>query len=107
MMSNAEKVDLLKKLYGESDDTDGVLSAFLDVAGKIIIARAFPYDNTQSQVPEKYENLQIQIAVYLMSKRGAEGETTHTENGVTRHFGAADIPPTMLSQITPFVGTIS
>ena len=43
-------------------------------------------------------------AVYLLNKRGAEGETAHSENGISRSYESADIPESMLSGIIPFAG---
>ena len=49
---------------------------------------------------------QIQIAAYLISKRGAEGETQRTENGIRHHWGSADVPEAMIKHITPFCGVV-
>jgi hypothetical protein len=51
--------------------------------------------------------LQCEIAAYLLNKRGAEGQTSHTENGITRNYGGADVPESMLSSIIPRVGVMS
>ena len=50
---------------------------------------------------EKYITLQIEIAVFLYNKLGAEGEKTHTENGVARTYENSHIPDSLLNQITP------
>lgn len=83
-------------------DTDATVLVFLDIAAKKIIARAYPYDNTVTAVPPQYETLQAEIAAYLMNKRGAEGETSHTENGITRQYQSADVPSSMMNIIVPF-----
>ncbi len=87
-------------------DTDATVLVFLDIAAKKIIARAYPYDNTVTAVPPQYETLQAEIAAYLMNKRGAEGQVTHTENGLQRQYENADVPYSMLKTITPFCGSI-
>ena len=38
---------------------------------------------------------------------GSEGQTSHTENGITRQYESADVPASMLKTITPHVGTFS
>lgn len=43
----------------------------------------------------------------MLNKRGAEGQTSHTENGVTRQYESADVPSSMLKAITPYCGVIS
>lgn len=104
-MTDGEKLVLLKAMVGGSD-TDDVLSAYLKLAGMKIVARAFPYDETAHEVPEKYQVLQCEIAAYLLNKRGAEGETQHSENGISRIYENADIPASMLRPVTPYCGVI-
>lgn len=71
-MTDAEKLAALKAMVGTSD-TDEVLSTYLKLSGNKIITKAFPYDDTMTEVPTKYEYLQIEIAAYMLNKRGAEG----------------------------------
>lgn len=86
----------------EDRDTDATVLIFLDIAGKKIIKRAYPFDNTVTDVPLEYQTLQAEIAAYLMNKRGAEGETSHTENGITRQYQSADVPSSMMNIIVPY-----
>lgn len=104
-MTDTEKLTYLRAMVGGSD-TDEVLSTYLVVAGKKIIARAYPYDDTVTEVPDKYDTLQCEIAAYLLNKRGAEGQTQHTENGISRQYENADIPSSMLKVVTPHCGVI-
>ena len=95
---------LLSSMTGESDDT--VLSAYLALAQMIIMNRLYPYQYTtpEAPVPSRYYDLQIRIAAYHLNKRGAEQETMHVENGITRMYEAADTPASLLSEITPYAG---
>lgn len=104
-MTKAEKLQLLKAMVGESD-TEEVLLAYLNVAGSKILNRAYPYGSEEDEVPARYEYLQCEIAAYLLNKRGAEGQLIHSENGIARTYGSADVPPAMLSAVTPIVGVI-
>ena len=104
-MTDTEKLTYLRAMVGGSD-TDEVLSTYLMVAGKKIIARAYPYDDTVTEVPDKYDTLQCEIAAYLLNKRGAEGQTQHTENGISRQYENADVPSSMLKVVTPHCGVI-
>lgn len=104
-MTDTEKLTYLRAMVGGSD-TDEVLSTYLVVAGKKIIARAYPYDDTVTEVPDKYNTLQCEIAAYLLNKRGAEGQTQHTENGISRQYENADVPSSMLKVVTPHCGVI-
>ena len=104
-MSQMEKLQLLKAMVGESD-TEEVLLAYLNIAGQKILNRAFPYGTEETEVPKRYDYLQCEIAAYLLNKRGAEGQTGHNENGISRTYESADVPESLLGAITPCVGVI-
>lgn len=104
-MTDVEKLAVLKGMVGGSD-TDEVLSAYLTLAGGKILAKAYPYNSEVTEVPSQYHYLQIEIAAYMLNKRGAEGQTSHTENGITRQYENADVPASMLKAITPYCGVI-
>lgn len=102
-MTDVEKLTALRAMVGGSD-ADEVLSAYLFLAGRKILAKAYPYDPDVIEVPVQYEALQCEIAAYLLNKRGAEGQTSHSENGISRTYENADVPASMLSTIVPHCG---
>lgn len=104
-MTIDEKLTVLKVMVGGSD-TNEVLSTYLNLAGSKIIAKAYPYDSEVTEVPTQYHNLQIEIAAYMLNKRGAEGQLSHTENGISRTYENADVPSSMLKSIVPYCGTM-
>ena len=59
-----------------------------------------------TEVPEQYGFTQVEIAVYLLNKRGAEGQTAHSENGISRSYEDGDVPPTLLRDIVPFAAVM-
>jgi hypothetical protein len=108
-MTEVEKLSLLRIMVGqpnEGDWEDDVLISYLATAGQKIINRAYPYDDTVTEVPRRYGYLQCEIANYLLNKRGAEGQTAHSENGVNRSYESADVPESMLSEVIPHVGVL-
>ena len=104
-MKQAEKLTLLKAMVGSSD-TDDVLLAYLDIAGGKILNRAYPFGTDETTVPTRYDFLQCEIAAYLLNKRGAEGQTGHSENGISRSYESADVPESLLGAVTPMVGVL-
>ena len=104
-MTQAEKLKLLKAMVGESDSEE-VLLAYLNIAGSKIINRAYPFGTDEPEVPTRYDFLQCEIAAYLLNKRGAEGQTGHSENGISRSYESADVPESMLGAVTPCVGVL-
>ncbi len=104
-MTNDEKITALKAMVGDTD-TDDVLLVYLKMAGQKIINRAYPYKPDIAEVPPQYDTLQVEIAAYMLNKRGAEGQLSHSENGTSRSYENGDIPVSMLKQVTPYVGII-
>lgn len=104
-MTQEEKLTALKSMVGNSDP-DEVLSTYLDFAGSKILAKAYPYQNDVTEVPVQYAHLQVEIAAYMLNKRGAEGQTSHTENGISRSYENGDIPSSMLKAVIPYCGVI-
>ena len=104
-MTQAEKLQLLKAMVGESD-TEEVLLTYLNIAGRKILNRAYPYGTDETIVPPRYDFLQCEIAAYLLNKRGAEGQTSHSENGISRSYESADVPESLIGAVMPFCGVI-
>lgn len=107
-MTDAEKVAFVRTIgdFPETD-TDAVLSAYLTIAKTEIMNRAYPYGYTdETPFPSKYDMKQCKIAVYMLNKRGAEGQLSHSENGISRSYGGSDLPVDMLSDIVPFCSSI-
>ena len=109
-MTELEKLALCRAMVGQPSDSDDwsddVLVSYLAIAGQKILNRAYPYDDTISEVPRRYGFLQCEIATYLLNKRGAEGETSHSENGISRGYENADVPDSMLSDVIPHCGLV-
>lgn len=104
-MTQEEKLTALKAMVGSSD-SDEVLSTYLSFAGSKILAKAYPYRNDVTEIPTQYAYLQVEIAAYMLNKRGAEGQTSHTENGVSRGYENGDVPSSMLKSVIPCCGVI-
>lgn len=103
-MTSADKLKMLKAMTGEADEE--VLSTYLSIAGNKVLRRAYPYDDAVIEVPDRYAYTQLEIAVYLMNKRGAEGQTAHSENGISRSYEDGDVPPSLLREIVPCASLI-
>lgn len=103
-MTTDEKISIVSLMADEKDEK--TLLAYLNLAKSAVLRRAYPFDTAKTEVPLQYEQAEIEIAVYLLNKRGAEGEQSHSENGVSRSYESAGIPPSMLSAIIPMVGVL-
>ena len=103
-MTSAEKQSLLISMTGDTDEK--TLLGYLSLAGGKILRRAFPFDDTVCEVPERYACLQVEIAAYLLQKRGAEGQTAHSENGISRSYEDGDVPPSLLRDVVPYASLV-
>lgn len=105
-MTDEEKLATLRKMLDDSDTTsDDTANTYLAAAEKAVINLAYPFgDVSEKTMPERYEYEQIEIAAYMLNKRGAEGETAHTEGGTSRTFETGDIPISLRARITAYAG---
>ena len=103
-MIEAEKLAMLQSMTGETDQN--LLSTYLTLAKGVVISKAFPFGTGEEEIPRPYQSIQVEIAAFMLNKRGAEGETAHSENGVSRSYEDGDIPPSILRRIVPQAGVI-
>ncbi len=82
------------------------LEDILESAKAVILSRRFPFGEQPTEIEDKYKDLQIRIAVEMFNKRGAEGETAHSENGVSRTYASSNVSEDLLKEITPKVGVV-
>lgn len=97
---------LLAGLGAEDSSKDPLLSIYLSQAEKKVIKTRHPFGATDTQKSKAlidYEDNVDSIYVYLWNKQGAEGETSHNENGINRSYESAGIPSSFLSDIVPIV----
>ena len=86
--------------------TDIELEDILESAKAVILSRRFPFGEHPEELENKYKDLQVRIAVEMFNKRGAEGETAHSENGVNRSYASANVSEDLLKEMTPKVGVV-
>jgi len=103
-MTNAEKLTALKTAILPDTDTDAVLEDTLKLSEALVLNKMYPFGYEDGMtVPARYERLQIDLAVELYSKRGAEGQSSHNENGISRTWPEKSA---ILARIVPHVGSV-
>lgn len=106
-MTNEEKIMKLAMLISPDTATNELLAVLIEQAEGVVLGRRYPYGPPEgAMVPNAYEHIQLQIAVELFSKMGAEGQTVHDENGIKRTFESADVSPSLLRRIIPVCGSV-
>lgn len=100
-------MNALERLKARTGETDvALLTDLLESARAAINARRFPYGDGTEQLEVRYEDLQVRIAIDLYAKLGGEGQLSHSENGVSRTWAAANISPDWLAEIVPMCGRL-
>ena len=106
-MTDEEKLARFEVLISPDTASKELLQHLLWQAEGIVLSRRYPFGSPEgATVSSAYEHIQLQIAVELFSKMGAEGQTAHGENGITRTYEAADISPSLLKRIVPVCGIV-
>ena len=106
-MTNEQKIEKLKVLISPDTASDLLLSYLLEQSEGIILNRRYPFGPPEgATLSALHEQIQLRVAVELFSKMGAEGQTEHAENGITRKWEAGDVSPSLLRTIVPVCGSV-
>lgn len=93
MMTSAEKIAYVQAMVDDPEATDALVSVYLTKAKGAIFKRMYPIGGKPESaidVPERYEELQCDLAARYFLRRGGEGESIHNENGIMRHYGSVN-----------------
>lgn len=101
-MTDAEKLTYTITLCdSDPEATEALVTALLTKAKLAILTRRYPFGYPESaEVEQRYEGIQCELAARYFFKRGAQGETSHNENGINRTYGSAN-DEDLLGEITP------
>ena len=106
-MTNEEKITSLAVLISPDTADEVLLATYITLSEGIVLNRRYPFGvPAGATVPPQYEHIQLQIALELFSKRGAEGQIEHDENGIGRKYESASVSDSLLRRITPVVGSV-
>lgn len=130
-------MEILERLQLRTGDTSessvNLFNELIEEAKNAILSRRFPFgdyptidvpvtdDNgdpvlgedgeavteAKTYVEDRYLDLQFRIALDLYNKIGAEGQTSHGENGISRSYESSWISAQLLHEVTPYAGVIS
>lgn len=86
-MTEEKKIDYVKSLIDDTAITDNLITVYLDMAKSNVLSRMYPFVIPEdTDMPERYDMIQVQLAARYIMRRGAEGETNHSENGINRSY---------------------
>ena len=84
---------------GEPDEA--ILEDCLESAKAAIMSRRYPYQEWPDELESRYLDLQLRCAMDLYNRIGAEGELSHSENGISRGYESSWISESLLQEVTP------
>lgn len=104
-LSFDELVDRVVTMVADSR-YDSLVPVYLETAMQAILERRYPMDSTKTweDTEGRYDTKACMVAVELINKRGAEGETSHEESDTRRTYGSAGVSSELLKGIVPMVG---
>lgn len=101
------QLEILKAWLPDVKD-DTLLQSALERARLGILELRFPFGYSNSQnLESQYMGLQIEWAIELISKMGAEGEIAHSENGVSRTYESGDVSKSLKRRVVPMGKVVS
>lgn len=103
-MTIEEKIIEFNKGIAPDVAEDTIVEAMLLDAEAMILNKMYPFGYPEGAIiPSRYERLQLSLAVELYNQRGAEGQSSHSENGTSRTWPSVS---RILSQIAPHCGSV-
>ena len=115
-MTDAQKLITVQTLLEDGSGympTDETLNTYIELAGNEILAWMYHLvggvPNDVTEVPSKYDGIQIYAVVVGWTHAGAEGQSVAIENGVHRHFDYTDMIDYIHNNVLPFarVGAVT
>ncbi len=93
------------KARGFTITNDDALDEIIDAISAVNERRRF-IPNEKQLFEEKYNSLIIRLSICAIAKYGAEGQTSHSENGISRGYdGGSTYPKALLQEIVPLAGS--
>ena len=108
-MTDAEKLAMLKSFLDINDTAqDTRLGAYLSLAKLEILSWMYSGSTPDgvTSVPAQYEPTQIMACVTGFSQSGADGEVSHSENGISRTWKHEDMVAYIRSHVVPYARVI-
>lgn len=84
-----------------NEPNDAILEDCLESARAAIMARRYPYQDWPCEMESRYLDLQFRCALDLYNRIGAEGQLSHSENGISRGYESSWISESLLQEVTP------
>ena len=108
-MTDTEKLAQVKSLMNiTGTGSDAQLAVFLSFAQSEILSWLYSGKTPDgvTDVPARYEPTQVMSVVAGYGLQGAENQTAHSENGISRTFKHEDMISYIRSHVAAYVGVV-
>lgn len=92
------------KSHGLNATEDDIIDEIEDAIEAVNLRRQFEA-TPEKPFEEKYSRLIVLLAFHAITKYGAEGETSHSENGIARSYDSSTYPQSLLNAIVPLANS--
>lgn len=102
-MEDSEKLTMLRTLISGDEvvPDEDTLTTYLKIAAKEIMSWRYSYGTAPEELPEEFDMTQIYAVLAGLTTSGAEGETSHSENGINRVFRHVDMLAYIRANVRP------
>lgn len=106
MTDNEKAEKIIELLSPETVTTEEVLPYVL-IAKEIMLNRLYPFCEWDTvSLPPRYDMLHCSATIELWNRRGAEGQISHSENGISRTWANSILSPFLINLLIPQVGSV-
>lgn len=97
--------EMIKAMVPEINEND--IEVLLELSKGVILNARYPFgeyplnEENETYVEDRYKPIQVQMCIEMFNRRGSEGETQRTENGISRTYDTADISKSLINKIIP------
>jgi len=107
-MTDLEKLAMLRGFITEEEASNEKLAVYLSFAKSEILAWLYSGKTPEgvTDVPAQYEPTQIMAVVAGYGLAGAENQTAHSENGISRTFKYEDMIAYVRGHVAAYVGVV-
>lgn len=97
-MGQLDRVKIRLNIPSAVVTKDALLEELLESVKQDILNRRYPFGTDNTVLEPQYLTLQVDLAVIKYNMLGVEGQDSHSENGIVRHY-----QNTLLNAVVPFV----
>lgn len=95
------------RLEIQSDKENVLLSEMLESARSLYLSLRYPFSDYPDMLPvltRRGEDWIIRAATEMYSRVGADGQSSHNENGISRSWDTGTVSNALMNEVVPVVG---